>query len=397
MRERAPEPASEQQPEPPPATPSRPPEPRRGTARELCTLELPGSIAPTVPPGRPEGTRVAVAAFREESSALVAIDGGGVVELSWGDSASATISHGMFVRELEEGSLFALEMTGPDTAVLVRTGACEREGRSAQCLYARGVWLDRDGDASVVSQPAVVAMPASPATMRIAATEGRLLLARSHVGAGPALDTFYVEDAGHTVRASSRALGDGLDLDRGPVEILALAATGGSFAALWRHGAQEADDSAVMLTTGLDEHAVGELQEALVVESMTIFAGAIVMIAAFEFREPSWLRMGFDGERIGEVRPLPAGEEVPIPFADRRVARMDGAPPRTVEIRDGAGHATAPTVRLPDGARAADLARFDGGFLVATLEGEDVRLGTLRCRSTAPPQERSTGLAPPTP
>jgi hypothetical protein len=367
-----------------PATPMptgapAPTEPRRGMAREVCTLEAGARLAPTVPPGRPEGTRVAIAASSGELTSLVAIDGGGTVELTWPDPRSPTMRRGLFLNELEEGALFALEMVGEDVALLVRAGACVDEGRSAQCLYARAVFLDRGGEGTVVSPPARVAMPSAPSTLRVSATEDRVLVARSHVGAAPALDTFLVDGPSHTVRASTRPLGEGLDLERGPVEILALATSGGSFAALWRQGAQEADDSAVHLTTGLDEHAVPELQEALVVESMTLFAGAIVMIVAFEFSEPSWLRLGFDGELRGEPRPLAAGEAVPIPFSDRRVARLDGEPPRSVEIRDGAGHASAPPVSIPPGARAADLARFDGGFLLAALEGQDVRLATIRC------------------
>ncbi|GAB4206779.1 MAG: hypothetical protein OHK0013_23770 [Sandaracinaceae bacterium] len=350
---------------------------RLGTSRERCTLEEGARL--TAPSGRPQGTRVAVAASGPPEGALVAIDGGGHLELSWADPASPTVRHGAFVRELEDGGLFALEMTAPDDALVVRMAPCVEQAQSAQCLYARGVFLDRRGEGTFVTAPVRVAMPSAPATMRVAATDGRVLFAHSHVGAQPALDTFLVDRTSRTVRVARRALGEGIDLDRGPVEILALAASGPSYAVLWRQGAQEADDSSVHLTTALDEHAVPELQEALVFESMTLFAGAIVMVVAFEFSEPSWLRMGFDGELLGEPRPLPAGEEVPIPFTDRRVARLDGDPPRSLEIRDGAGHATAPSIALPGTPESADLARVDGGFLLATLEGEDVRLAMVRC------------------
>jgi hypothetical protein len=103
---------------------------------------------------------------------------------------------------------------------------------------------------------------------------------------------------------------------------------------------------------------------------------------AFEFSEPSWLRMGLDGELIGQPRPLPAGDDVPIPFADRRVARLDGHPPRSLEIRDGAGHAIAPAIPIPGAPRSADLARIEGGFLLATLEGDDVHVRRVRCART---------------
>ncbi|MBX7197646.1 MAG: hypothetical protein K1X94_36710, partial [Sandaracinaceae bacterium] len=370
--------------------------PRLGTARERCELGEARVIAPTVPPGRTLEAQVAIAADREERSALVAIDGTearDAVELWWPDAESETVSHGGWLRELEAGSLFALEKTGPDDALLVRTSACIEAGHAAQCLFARAIHVDRAHDRIESSEPARVAMAGPPTTMRIATSEGRVLVARSHHAAPPVLDTFDVDAATHALRHRERALGEGLDLERGPVEILALTTTGGSYAVLFRQGAQEASDSSVTLSTGLDEHAVPELREALVIDSMAIFTGAIVMIAAFEFAEPSWLRMGFDGELIGEPRPLPAGEDVPLPFTDRRVARVDGTPPRTIEIRDGAGHATAPLVALGPEVRMADLARFDGGFLLATL-GDDanVRVSSMRCRVAGSPS--ATPAAP---
>lgn len=375
-----------------PTTPS-PTMPRLGTARERCELETQRTIAPTAPPGRPAGTGVAIAAHRDDATSLVVVDGSearDTVELGWPDPRLESVQHGQFVRGLEAASLFALEMTGPDAAVLVRTADCVASERAARCLYVRGIRLDRSGDeAPEVTDPAVIAMPSAPSSMRIVATDGRVLLARSHVGAAPALDVLAFAAEEGALRVTSRALGEGLDLDRGPVEILAAAATAGSHAIVFRQGAQEADDSAVTLATSLDEHAVPELQEALVIESIALFTGAVVMVAAFEFSEPSWLRFGMDGELLGEPRRLPAGEAVPIPFSDRRVARVDGVPPRTLEIRDGAGHGTAPLVTLPEGTRAADLARFDGGFLVATLEGDDVRVSALRCR--APSDDNGPG------
>ncbi len=371
-----------------------PPRPRLGTTRERCTLEGDRLLAPTVPPGRTASGAVAIAADGDASSTLVAIDASEArdeVELWWPHGESS--SSGTFLRDLEEGSLFALEMTRPDAALLVRTSACVHEGHAAQCLYARTIRFDEQRTEARVSPPVVVAMPSAPSTLRVNATDGRVLVARSHVGAAPALDGFYVEDTARPPRHLGRVLGEGLDLDRGPVEILALASTDGLHAVLFRQGAQEASDSTVTLSTGLDEHAVPELREALVIESVAIFTGSLSMIAAFEFSEPSWLRMGMDGEMIGEPRPLAAGEDVPIPFSDRRVARLDGSPPRTIEIRDGAGHGTAPLVPLAADVRMADLARFDGGFLVATL-GEDtnVHVSTLRCRDAA-----SADPSPPTP
>jgi hypothetical protein len=368
--------------------------PRLGTARERCEIGAARRSEPTVPPGRATNAQIAVAAYREQRSAVVAIDGTearDVVELWWADADSDTISHGSFLRDLEPASLFALEMTGPDTALLVRSRPCEHDGHARECLDARAIRVDRREGGATVSDPITVPMDGAPTTLRVSATEGRVLVARSHHDSGPRLDTFFVDDSSNTLRHSERALGEGIDLGRGPVEILALATTGGSYAVLFRQGAQEASDSAVTLSTGLDEHAVPELREALVIDSMAIFAGAIVMVAAFEFSEPSWLRMGFDGEMLGEPRPLPPGEPVPIPFADRRVARIDGAPPRTIEIRDGAGHGTAPLVTLEAGVRAADLARFDGGFLLATfMDDASVRIAPLRCRATA---AESTGEA----
>jgi hypothetical protein len=359
--------------------------PRLGTSRERCELGAVRRSDPTVPPGRAEGAHIAIAAHREMRSAVVAIDGTDArdtVELWWADAESDTISHGTFLRGLEPASLFALEMTGPDTALLLRSRPCEHDGHARECLDARSIRVDRRDGGATVSDPVTVPMDGPPTTMRVSATDGRVLVARSHHASTPQLDTFFVDDATGALRHAGRALGEGIDLERGPVEILALATTGGSYAVLFRQGAQEASDSSVTLSTGLDEHAVPELREALVIESMAIFAGAIVMVAAFEFSEPSWLRMGFDGEMLGEPRPLPPGEPVPIPFADRRVARIDGQPPRTIEIRDGAGHGTAPLVTLESGVRSADLARFDGGFLLATyMDDATARIAPLRCRA----------------
>jgi len=384
--------------EPTPVEPSEPSDdphaaqrtPRLGTSRERCTLEPSRTVQATVPPGRPDGTRVAVAAYRDLASSLVVIDGSeghDTVELSWPDPQREGVQHGHFLRGLESASLFALEMTGPDDAVLARAAECVVRERASRCLHVRGIHLDRSGThAPVVTEPSVIAMPSLPSTMRVVATDGRVLVARSHAGAPPALDVIAFDAEHRTLSVTGRPLGEGIDLDGGPVEILAATATAGSHAVVFRQGAQEADDSTVTLATSLDEHAVPELQEALVIESIALFTGAVVMVAAFEFSEPSWLRFGMDGEMLGEPRPLPAGEAVPIPFGDRRVARIDGPPPRSIEIRDAAGHATAPTVLL-EGARAADVARFDGGFLLASLEGQDVHVSTLRCRA----QSASTG------
>ena len=360
--------------------------PRLGMERERCEIDSGQRSAPTETIVRGADARLAIAAHRDRRSAVVAIEVGELhdaVELWWADAESDTVSHGTFLRDLEPASLFALEMTGPDTAVLLRSRPCEHEGHARECLDARAIRVDRREAGARVSAPVTVPMDGPPTTMRVSATDGRVHLARSHHASAPQLDTFFVDDATGALRHSGRVLGEGIDLERGPVEILALATTGGSYAVLFRQGAQEASDSSVTLSTGLDEHAVPELREALVIESMAIFAGAIVMVAAFEFSEPSWLRMGFDGEMLGEPRPLPPGEPVPIPFADRRVARVDGEPPHTIEIRDGAGHGTAPLVTLEAGVRAADLARFDGGFLLATfMDDASVRIAPLRCRAT---------------
>jgi hypothetical protein len=372
-----------------------------GAARERCELGTARSRAPTVPPGRTADARIAIAAYRDPRTAVVAIDGVETrdeVELWWPDAENDAIEHGFFVRGLEPASLFALEMTGPDTALLVRSRPCEHEGHARECLDARSILVNRREGGATVSDPFTLPMDGPPTTMRVSAAEGRVLVARSHHASAPRLDTFTVDETTGVLRHVGRALGEGIDLERGPVEILALAVTGGSHAVLFRQGAQEASDSSVTLSTGLDEHAVPELREALVVESMTIFAGAIVMVAAFEFSEPWWLRMGFDGEMLGEPRPLPPGEPLPIPFTDRRVARLEGQPPRTLEIRDGAGHTTAPLVTLAANVRAADLARFEGGFLVASLlDDASVQIAPLRCRSNGAgtPRQADDNPAPP--
>ncbi len=338
---------------------------------------LGGSIAPT------DEARIAIASSPDGDVAVVVVDPGGdarEVELFRVDPRGAPTLHARLALG-EPGSLFALRLVAPELGVLLRARPCAREAERGVCLFAWALALE---PSAVVpsSHPEVIALEGFPHTMRIAVTNDRILLARGHERGVLALDTLRLDRRGPSAIVTTRRLGEGLDPSRGSVEILALAASSSSYAVLSRQGTEETSEAGVTLSTPMDEHVVPELDEALVIESIAIFAGGIDLIAAFEFREPSWLRVGFDGELGSPPRPIPAGEEVPIPFADRRVARLDPLRPGSVEIRDGAGHETAPTVALEDDLRMADVARVEGGFLVASLARDGTasveRLGLVR-------------------
>lgn len=265
------------------------------------------------------------------------------------------------------GDLIGLEPLGALGYLALALGPCS-DGLSARCLSAR---------APTASAPAIeLPQPAALRTLRVAATDGLVYLARSYQGAPPTLDRFGVRD-GALVHEALR-IGDGL-LPEEPVEILALTADGAAYALVYRHGATEDAESGVVLATQLDEHHVEELHDALVIESMTWVGSSIAVLAAFEFARPAYFRLGPDGEVRTPPREIPFGIAPPDPFAGRLVARAHGsAGAMQIEVRSATGDRIGELVPV-ERARAIDLAREPGGFLVAWSDGASVFVAHLRC------------------
>ena len=364
--------------------------PRFGAERERCAFG-----AATYESEPLVGARVVAIASDEDTGAYVlAIDQGTTIELqrvlaSPDDTTSHRAEHLPFEALPGEPSrLVGFEAIGADHFVLLRAQDCIADGQAHRCLDAHAVTFDGRLRRTTGVEGARVVMPNAPRTMRLFATDDRLLFARSHDGvptARVALDTFLFDDTRPGgIRPSTRLLGEGTTPESA-LEILGLTGTSSSYAVLYRDGAQEAETSFVVMSTAIDEHAVPELREALTLESMSLFTGNLFVIASLEFSAPTWLRFGLDGELVGEPRMLPAGEDVPAPFGARRTARLDDATPPRIQIRDAAGHETMRAIALPSPVTAADIARMPGGFLVATLEDMRAVVRPLTCTSVEPP------------
>ncbi|UJR79087.1 hypothetical protein [Sandaracinus amylolyticus] len=255
--------------------------------------------------------------------------------------------------------LFALEAIDGERFVVITRGACPEGHQATHCLAARLL----GPDAGVRSEPAIIELPGALRTVRVGASGETVWIARTTAGAQPALDRIVAGEG--SLEVTTRELGEGIDAREQATEILGLAVSGGSWAVLWRHGAAEDATSGVVLSTQLDEHDVEALHEALVLESFQWYAGALSVIAAFEFARPIFVRIGADGEVRGDVRAVPPGEAPPQPFATRRTAAIVGSGERLeLEVRDGAGDAIAPRVAI-EGAFVADVARRGDSFVVA--------------------------------
>lgn len=355
--------------------------PRRGRERETCAFV-----------GEP---RVVSALTAAPTSVAVAQAGGTewfLVDDEDSTSMFAQPSSGRTERlrrpRRADRTLFALEAfpsdeddpTSVDRALVVTLGPCSERGPVDGCLFAESVVIAPGTLAT--SEEVRITIGARPRTMRSARTGDSFYLARNEGRVHPVLERMRVPGDGRNVVLTHTVLGQTIaEDDDAPLEILGVTATGGGHAVLFRKGAAEGGESSVTLSTQLDEHQVGALAEALVVESLEWLAGDLVLIAAFEFSRPVFLRMTATGELLGEPRPLAAGDDVPRPFASRRVARLEG-PPFRLEIRDGAGHATAPLFALPEDATSADVDHEGDDFLVALTDGlPTLRAAKVRCRA----------------
>jgi hypothetical protein len=139
---------------------------------------------------------------------------------------------------------------------------------------------------------------------------------------------------------------------------------------VFRHSASEDARSGVVLATPVDKHQVGARHDALVLASFRWYAGALALVAAFEFScldafssgafvpcclalvaafEFSCsrhLRIHAAGGHRWPVRDLPGGTPLPASFAAYRVAAILGrGASAAIEVRNGAGDPIGPRRR----------------------------------------------------
>src|SRR5690606_20800023 len=117
-----------------------------------------------------------------------------------------------------------------------------------------------------------------------------LFFAWSTTGGHRALERFTLEPDGSIAHAHV-ALGEEPASAESPVEILALAAEGDRFAAIWRRGPTEDVRSEVYLTTSASHRDVHALHEALAIDSIAFAGDELALIATFEFSRPHLVRI----------------------------------------------------------------------------------------------------------
>jgi hypothetical protein len=364
-RERQREERPEERPEPPPPDPAH--------AGVRCEL---GEGVPVLS-GLPRAHHLGVAA--SDTATLVAIDRDPETLLAIATRV-ASGARAIEVPIAGADTLFALEALDGDRFVAITRARCPADLEEPRCLVARLI----GADGRAIGEAVPLDLPRPLRTVRATASGDAVWIARTHEGVAPRLDRLGATESG--LEARTLGLGEGLDLSEEPTEILGVAIAGGSWAVLWRHGATEDARSGVVLSTQLDEHEVDPLHDALVLHSFQWYAGALSLVAAFEFARPRWVRLGADGEVRGEIRTLPPDEPLPAPFTTRRTAVIvGGGPTAAIEIRDGAGDAIGEPIRLGSDRYAfADVARRGDAFVVAiaTLEPDGIALTTrdIHCR-----------------
>lgn len=350
-----------------------------GTGAAPCSVSEESAIA--------EGLTAphAIAIATSDTATMIVVDRDPGTLLAYG-SRVATGARGIAIPVAGAGELFGIEALDGDRFVVITHARCPEEIASTRCLMA--VLIGSDG--RPIGAPLPIGLGGPLRTVRVVAAGDAVYVARSQALGAPELDAIRAGDAG--LDARTLRLGDGFELREESTEILGVAVTGGSWAVLWRHGATEDARSGVVLSTQLDEHEVEALHDALVLESFQWYAGALSMIAAFEFARPRFVRMGADGEVRGEPRDLPVGQPLPAPFVSRQKAVILGSgEAASLEIRDGAGERVA---EVPFGARGvlfADVARREGGFALAIARrapdaaesGVSIVTREVTCRATA--------------
>lgn len=322
-----------------------------------------------------EGEAVTLAPTASANAVALAVDDRGTA-LALVDADATHVAARVVGREgtsslelADAAALFALEAVATDRFVALTLGSCSIDGIASPCVHALAI--DTSGTTPTALPSRTIPLAAPIRTSRVLGASGTLYFAHSHQGAAPALER--LSPSATALAVSTLPLGSGdPSLASEPTEILGIAASGGSFAVLWRRGASEDAASAVLLSTHIDEHQVAALHDALVVESMAWLAGSLSIVVSLEFARPSYLRMGADGEVRTEPAPLRVGEEPPAPFAGRRVSVVRGEPGAyAIQIRDAAGDDVGAAIALPASVRRVDVARTEGGFAVASLEGPE--------------------------
>lgn len=326
----------------------------------------------------------AIAIAASDTATMVVADRDDATLLAYG-ARVATGARGIAIPIGGADELFGLEAVDGDRFVAITHARCPEEIASTRCLVA--VLIGSDG--RPVGAPIPIGLGGPLRTVRVAAGGDALYVARSQARGAPELDTIRAGESGLDSR--TLRLGDGFDLRDEQTEILGVAVTGGSWAVLWRHGATEDATSGVVLSTQLDEHEIDALHDALVLESFQWYAGALSMIAAFEFARPRFARIGADGEIRGGLRELPVDQPLPSPFVSRnKAAILGGGESATLEIRDGAGERVGavpfgdPTVLFADVARSGD--RFVLAVARRTETGVTLVTREASCRA-APTEE----------
>lgn len=268
--------------------------------------------------------------------------------------------------------LLALVPRGERYLLLAR-GSCEA---SAHCLIAQA--LDRRG--AVLAAPTPVPLPEPTRTARRAGDEGPLFFAWSTTGGHRALERFTLESDGSIAHASV-ALGDEPASAESPVEILALAADGDRYAAIWRRGPTEDVESEVYVTTSESHRDVHALHHALAIDSIELRGDALALITTFEFSRPHLLRLS---AREGEptlARELASGARVPAPFTERERAELDpDGRGLWLRRRDAKGDPIGERALVADGSvESAAITRRGDALVVTWLAGGAVHGRRVRC------------------
>ena len=269
-------------------------------------------------------------------------------------------------------ALLALAPRG-ERYVLLARGSCEA---SAHCLIAQA--LDREG--AVIAAPITVPLPEPTRTSRRAGDDGPLFFAWSTTGGHRALERFTLGPDGSIAHARV-ALGDEPASAESPVEILALAAEGARFAAIWRRGPTEDVSSEVYVTTSESHRDVHALHHALAIDSIELRGDALALITTFEFSRPHLLRLTASEGEPTLARELASGAPVPAPFTERERAELDpDGRGLWLRRRDAKGDPIGERVLVADGSvESAALTRDRDALVVTWLAGGAVHGRRVRC------------------
>jgi hypothetical protein len=272
-------------------------------------------------------------------------------------------------------AVYALEPIGGDHHALIAYGACEADpsiaGARAPCLVASAM----DARGRPVGSPVRAPFVAAARTLKRASAGGRAYLAWSTDEGERALDSFRIVDG--TLAHVRHELGTEPATRELPVEILGLAASGSSWAVIWRRGPIEADGSEVFVTTRAAHAHVEAIHEALAIEAMRIEGERVGAIAAFEFSRPHLIELSG-----GEVRRASELTAAAIPQGFRARAELDrDAEGLWLRRRTAAGDPIGERERVAGpSASGARIAGDGRRLVVAWREGDRILGRRIACR-----------------